>query len=178
MRRYNCTFAFASVKCNTTNRGAGPGGPICFQIHGALYHNTGPLEEAAGCLPAFAQVYFYDPHAATNFRFLSNDCLDRDILTALGDFLHSNNPLARLYRTARERFHQASTVVASRILLNPQMRLIVQTSGDQRRENLPTVDDVALIIPNEYAEAWKVMMQPVPPLCSAHCKLYSGDHSG
>jgi hypothetical protein len=34
----------------------------------------------------FAQVYFYDPQAAANHRFLSNDGLDRAVLAELTEY--------------------------------------------------------------------------------------------
>ena len=33
------------------------------------------------------------------------------------------------------------------------MQLVVEAGRDHRRENLPTIDDVSLIIPDEYGEA-------------------------
>jgi hypothetical protein len=36
-----------------------------------------------------------------------------------------------------------------RIILNPQIRLIIEKGADRRRENLPTVNEVAVLILNE-----------------------------
>ena len=36
-----------------------------------------------------------------------------------------------------------------RIILNPQIRLIIEKGADRRRENLPTANEVAVLIPNE-----------------------------
>ena len=41
----------------------------------------------------------------------------------------------------------------SRIILNLQMRLILEVGADRRRKNLPTSDEVAVIIPDEYNDA-------------------------
>ena len=54
IRRYNSAFAFTSVDCIQTDRGARGYGPNCFQIHGALYHRTGPLKPMTGEQPKFA----------------------------------------------------------------------------------------------------------------------------
>lgn len=135
-----------------TDRGAGPGGPTAFQIHGSVYHTTGPLDPRPGQNPLFAQLYLYDPHAAADFRFLSNSGLDPTLLTALSEFLHANNPLASIYRSARDRLHDLS-VQTNRIILSPQMRLVVDVNADLRRENLPTGDEIALLIPGEYGQS-------------------------
>ena len=37
-----------------------------------------------------------------------------------------------------------------RLILNPQLRLVVERGADRRRENLPTADEVAIILPEEY----------------------------
>ena len=39
------------------------------------------------------------------------------------------------------------------IILNPQLRLILERGADRRRENLPVVNEVAIIVPEEYGEA-------------------------
>lgn len=86
------------------------GGPTSFQIQGALFHTTGLLREAPGQRPVFAQTYFYHPQAAANHRFLSNDCLDLDVLTQLSAYIYKQNPLITLYKTARERMEPGRTV--------------------------------------------------------------------
>jgi hypothetical protein len=40
-----------------------------------------------------------------------------------------------------------------RIILNPRMRLIVEKGADRRRENLPTANKVAVLIPDELDDA-------------------------
>ena len=37
--------------------------------------------------------------------------------------------------------------------MNPQLHLVMETGADRRRENLPTSDAVAVIIPDKYREA-------------------------
>lgn len=38
------------------------------------------------------------------------------------------------------------------MILNPQMKLVMETGADKRRENLPTSSEMAVIIPDEYGE--------------------------
>jgi hypothetical protein len=40
-----------------------------------------------------------------------------------------------------------------RIILNPRMRLIIEKGADCRRENLPTVNKVVVLIPDELDDA-------------------------
>ena len=60
-------------------------------------------------------------------------------------------PKIQVYLTARERFEK---VVAEgdncRIILNSQLRLVVERGADMCRENLPTADEVSMILPEEY----------------------------
>ena len=120
-----------------------------FQICGTLYHFTGPLQAAPGAIPRYAQLYFYDPETAANYRFDLNQSLTRDILTEITGFLHSENPHVQRYQTAQERIQEAA--VHSRtvqVRLNPRMEVVVQEGADLRRENLPVANEVAAIIPN------------------------------
>ena len=40
-----------------------------------------------------------------------------------------------------------------RLILNPQLRLGVERGADLKRENLPTADEVSMILPEEYGSA-------------------------
>lgn len=61
-----------------------------------------------------------------------------------------HNPFTRMYKTARERL--ATQQGDFRILISPQMRLILQSGADRRRENLPTATELAGILPDEFAD--------------------------
>lgn len=68
--------------------------------------------------------------------------------------LHEVNPYIQIYKTARKRFETIALEESEiRVVLNPQLRLIIETGADRRRENLPTSDEIAIIIPDEYEEA-------------------------
>ena len=117
IRQYNNAFQFTSVKCNINTHGLNATGPIDFQIHGSLYHFSGPLEPAAGETAAFAQLYFYDAQSAADIR--GNDNLrDREFLIAFHSFLEARNPFYRRYLTAKERLAQYEP---ARILITPRM---------------------------------------------------------
>jgi hypothetical protein len=54
-----------------------------------------------------------------------------------------------MYRTARQRLADSASS-QYRMMLNPQKRLVIETGTDRRRENLPTSDEVAVILSNEF----------------------------
>ena len=123
-----------------------------FQIHGALYHRQGPLVLAGGLGDArFSQIYLYDPADAARARSARAPELDANLIHSLTMMLHQSNPLIPIYLTARERFAAISVAEDNcRLILNPQLRLIVERGADRRRENLPTADEVSMILPEEY----------------------------
>jgi hypothetical protein len=80
--------------------------------------------------------------------------LDIAVLERLTQEIHTVNPFIPLYKTAKERLEAASSQDGNlRVLLNPQLRLIVESGADRRRHNLPTSNEVAAIIPDEYGDA-------------------------
>ena len=153
IRSYNNALAFTSVSYTKDTRIDFSAGVQVFSIHGELFHYQGPLIPGSQEVPKFAQLLFYDPDYATDVRLQRHTMLNQSILRQLGLELEACNPFIDLYKTAHERLQQQQQDQPLRILLNPQMRLIVETGADRRRENLPTGNEVAAIIPNEYTEA-------------------------
>ena len=96
-------------------------------------------------------MFFYDPAYATNIRATSYPSLDRSIMLRLTDMLTDCNPFITVYKTARERL--ATQQGNFRVLLTPQMRLVIEAGADRRRENLPTGEEVTAIIPDEFTAA-------------------------
>lgn len=84
--------------------------------------------------------------------------LHQSILRQLGLELLVCNSFISLYKTAYKRLQQQDQHL--QILLNPQIHLIVETGADCCRKNLPTANEVAVIIPNEYTEAscWDILL--------------------
>ena len=74
------------------------------------------------------------------------------LLRQLTEVLYDCNPFINIYKTAAERIQSLTTNTTEeiRVLLNPQMKLLLEMGADRRRSNLPTVDEVAIIIPDEY----------------------------
>ena len=46
---------------------------------------------------------------------------------------------------------QTASQISPRVYLGPQLNLQLQHGADKNRENLPTTREIAMIIPNEYA---------------------------
>ena len=160
IRKYNSALAFASLKYTPDQRVRG--GLQCFQIYGALYHLTGPLQHAANIRPQFAQVFLYDPEdAVEQLRIrpggpVLSEAIEVVLLQQLLDMLHNCNPFIAIYRTAHERMQDAVANVSQeylQLILNPRMELICATGTDHRQNNVTVANEVAMIIPDEYGLA-------------------------
>ena len=151
IRSYNNALTLTSCSFKRDTRIDFSRGVQCFQIHGALYHYQGPLVPRPGETPSFAQLFFYDPQTANSIRLQRYSGLQAHILGELTDLLIQYNPFISLYRTARERL--ADQQEDFRIVLNPQMRLVLEGGADRRRDNLPTCNEVTAIIPYEREES-------------------------
>ncbi len=72
------------------------------------------------------------------------------------NFITCNNLFPILYKFAAEYLREAqqqSSPIDIRVILNPQMRLILKKGVDKYRENLPTTNKVTIIIPDESGDA-------------------------
>ena len=117
IRKYNSALAFTSLKYQPDQRTRG--GLQCFQIHGALYHLTRPLQHAANMRPQFAQVYLYDPEDAIEQLRVRpgghalSEAIEVVLLQQLLEMLHNCNPFIAIYRTVHERMQEAIANVPS-----------------------------------------------------------------
>jgi len=153
IRRWNSLFAFTSIRYNADDRtGQNGQGVQLFQIHGAVYHHQGPLILPGGRDALYSQVYLYDSAEAVQARTAqSRGELNVALIASLTQMLQATSPFIQLYLTARERFAQLPEQEPNlRIILNPPLSLIMETGADMRRENLPTANEVAMILPDEY----------------------------
>jgi len=90
-----------------------------------------------------------DAQSAADIRGNDNLC-DREFLIAFYSFFETCNPFYQRYLIAKERLAQSNE--PARILITPRMELVVENNADLRRENLPVVDEIAVLIPNEWGE--------------------------
>jgi hypothetical protein len=141
-RRYNCAFAFTSAMYREDDR---VGGYKPFQIQGEMYHLHGPLENQPDVPPRNAQVYIHDPEYATDVRCGHDRELEPATVGELTTTLEAVNPFIPIYRHAHD---QMAALGADRASLTADLRLVMEPGADRRRENLPTVSEVAAIVPD------------------------------
>ena len=146
---YNNAFAMVSLSHNAVQL---PGGPQSFTITGELKHMSGSLLPEPGKTPIYAQVYFQSNEQALDLRIQrANQVPDgggakRAVMQIIQDVLHRYNHYIALYKTARERIHEAGDVP------DVHVRLHFAAGSDQRRYNLPTAEEVAVILPGDGAQ--------------------------
>ena len=140
--KYNRAFAFTSLQVtedHTVNERRR--GPPVFRIQGELHHRGGPLLPAKDHPPTYAQLYFYDPQAALEHRCSQNSGLNRNTMRVLQDMLLNHNRYAPVYQHAYEilEHYDPNDDIAICLRITPE--------HDQRRYNLPTANEVAVILP-------------------------------
>ena len=104
--------------------------------------------------PHYAQLYLYDPIFAIKQRIRRNSQLNSDSLHKLTEVLYDCHPFINIYKTAAKRiqFLTTNTTKKIHIILNPQMKLLLELGVDRRCSNLLTIDEVAIILPDEYKQ--------------------------
>ena len=118
-------------------------GPYSLRIHGAMYHKMGALVPREGQQPSYAQLYIYDDQAALAACTNRNSNLDPFLMGELQQMLIANNPFVPLYKQAYQIMQERPPELQS----NLQINLVLQQGDNCCRYNLPTVDEVAAIIP-------------------------------
>ncbi|PMD18327.1 hypothetical protein NA56DRAFT_251299 [Hyaloscypha hepaticicola] len=153
IRAYNSTLAFTSLNYTKDTRTDLSRGLHYFQIHGELFHLQGPLLPGSEA-PSFAQLFFYNPDYTTDTRLQYRPSLDRDILRGLHEILTDCNPFIGLYKSTRERLAETERAQNDQfhLILDPQIRLVMESGADHRRENLPISNKLADILPNKFAD--------------------------
>ena len=160
IRQYNSAFAFTSFGVTGNAGQRNPSARfMSVQVHGELYHLQGPLN-INHSNPRYNQLYIYDPTFASSIRTSNNAELDPELTKDLSIMLHENsgNPFVRIYKHAHEILKSESDRQREEgsenfhVRLNPQMKMELVVGIDKRTQNLPTADEVAGIIPNEYLE--------------------------
>jgi hypothetical protein len=127
------------------------GGPLVFKISGQVHHRIGSLLHPDDDPPKFIQLYIYDTSneignrlKCLNHEETSNGCLDPSIVEGLMKMLDRHNPFAKKFRIARERLqdHPEEEFI---------IRLIGAREGDPIQYNLPTTDDLAMLIVGDFS---------------------------
>ncbi|CUA69691.1 Isoleucine--tRNA ligase [Rhizoctonia solani] len=144
IRALNAALAFTSF--GATNIGKIPAGqgPYIFKIGGEVHHQSGMLDRVPkGQQPQYAQLYLYDPQDAANFRTQNphNSNIDCGLMRLLTGVIHESHGYAALYKQAWQRMQAGPVQILSIVLWQ-------QRNTDPRRYNLPTNDEIALILPD------------------------------
>ena len=107
IRRCNAAFAFTSLGYAQDERTKDRPGVQIFHVHGEVYHLQGPLDNADGTTPQYAQLFIYDPEFASEKRIEAFGGLDAQIIRRLSLMLHGTNALIEKYKTAHEELTKA-----------------------------------------------------------------------
>jgi len=143
--QYNAALAFTSMGVNIDRSVIG-GGPPVFRIHGELTHLSGSLLPEAGTQPIYAQLYVYNSDEAYRCRISRNDNLSLHTMNTLQQVIEEYNAYHPLYQHAYEILQQYDSP-------DYGIKLCVLPENDPRRYNLPTADEVGVIIPGENSYA-------------------------
>ena len=156
IRKYNNAFAFTSFNFTPDRRleeQGVRGGIRSFAVHGEIYHQIGTVP-TDGTAPRYAQLYYLDPDEANNERVRQGG-LERWIVGELSSVIAENNPFHQFYHTALESLRASNTEqegetanLERRAILDADFRLVIREGADRRRENLPTVSEFAIIMPD------------------------------
>lgn len=141
--QYNAALAFTSLGVEVDNSvNQGGGGPPTFRIHGELCHRLGSLFPHRGDQPVYTQLYIYDPCEALDCQMQRNATLDPIIMECLQGLILTNHHWAHIFKHAMEVFEDNGCEDVS-------IQLTTNNNCDQRCWNLPTADEVAVIIPGD-----------------------------
>jgi hypothetical protein len=146
--KYNRALAFTSLgvtEDHSINRGRGQ--PV-FRICGELCHKSGALVPSGDNPPRYAQLYIYEPRAALESRMAQNQSLSRNVMQGLQDMLLQHHQYAPIFKHAHEILHDYNGPIE-----DAEVRLRVAPGLDKRRYNLPTADEVAVILPGAQSKA-------------------------
>ena len=137
--QYNAALAFTSlgVKVNESVLGHGP--PV-FRIHGELRHLSGSLLPEDSVPPCYSQLYIFDPHEAYQYHILRNKNLSLHTMHILQRVMHDHNVYAPIYEHAYEVLQRYDAP-------DYTVKLCVVPGHDSWCYNLPTADEVGVILP-------------------------------
>jgi len=126
-------------------------GPLVFKISGQIHHRIGSLLPDHGELPKFIQLYIYDTANEVRNRIRAlhpderpSDPLEPPVVGQLLDTLDTHNPLAKQFRLARDRLAENGNEEFI-------IRIIGAREGDPVQYNLPTTDQLAMLVVGDFS---------------------------
>ncbi|THU82778.1 hypothetical protein K435DRAFT_823131 [Dendrothele bispora CBS 962.96] len=144
--QYNAALAFTSLGVDEVDHAINRYGPKhwVFRIHGNLRHLSGALCAPPGESPSYSQLYLYDPTSALRLRMDRNPNIRQSTMKQLQDMISSVNPYTRMYQHAYEVLRDRGDFE------DVSVRLQVMPGNDRRRYNLPSSEEVAMILPGDH----------------------------
>ena len=148
IRQYNAAFAFTSLGVKIDQAITNAPGPYSFRISGELHHHHGALIPEQAGQECYAQIYIHDEEEQRGIHLRRNPNLNPTIMTNLQAMLHENHPYVLLYKYA----HQIMMEQPLEHRQTVRARLRADVAQDRNRYNLPTADEVSVIIPGDGSE--------------------------
>ncbi|XP_030850990.1 uncharacterized protein LOC754317 [Strongylocentrotus purpuratus] len=146
IRYYNSSFAFASMGAMMAPP---PGrGPYCFRIHGQIYHRSGCLHPPPGEPPKYGQVYILEGNLATSTRIQQHPQCNQSTMETIQHIIEETSPYAAAYKCMKQVEDEQMQTSDPQTPV-PSVKMIFKRGSDQRRYNLPTVDEVAAVFVGE-----------------------------
>jgi hypothetical protein len=126
-------------------------GPPLFKICSQVHHRIGSLLPIDGTSPQFLQLYIYDTANEVQNRlqcFTADnrplETLDPSIVQDLIRMINQYNPLAKKIRMARDRLSDYENE-------DFIIRIIGAREGDPVQYNLPTTDELAMLVVGDFS---------------------------
>jgi len=118
-------------------------GPYCFKIQRELHYLTGSLLPHGNQTLIYAQIYILDTAEQLNLRRANNNNLDPIVMDNLQTMLLDSHSYIGQYYHAYELIKKKPADEQQGV----KIRLHVNLQQDQRTHNLPTAEEIAVIIP-------------------------------
>ena len=129
------------MDCSVTGNGSGP---YVFKIKGELYHHQGALLPEDSGTPCYAQLYTYDPSKDLRFWQRNNEgALGSETLHDLQEMMQAYSPYVHIYQQAMKRLWNQPGGA------DVQARLTYKAHTYRQRYNIPTSNEIAIILPGE-----------------------------
>ncbi|XP_057250038.1 uncharacterized protein LOC125496641 [Beta vulgaris subsp. vulgaris] len=153
IRPYNMMHSFTSMGGKVIHPSTQGRGPYNFKIGGQNHHLIGSLLPNEGSRPKFSQLYIYDTEHEINNRKNAVSSknpkkFEDPLIAELQNMIDEHNPLAKIFRMARDRFKNDACE-------NVKLKLIGRRESDGRTYNLPTTNEVAALIVGDIDSADK-----------------------
>lgn len=169
IRQVNAALAMVSVNMKPNDRMNNTTGLKTFQLQGSIHHILGTSHVQPGTRPSYAQLYFLSPDDATTHRYDRNPNISRCLFELLTTQFDLHNSFARKYHRAAEALEYASTPHSQdRVTLNQRFIFQLESGRDKNRENLPSTNEVAAIIPGLAEQNWNPFREEILAIPRAH----------